>query len=36
MQSKELLFDKDESIFREGDLARHFYIITRGRVVESS
>ncbi|CAD8177625.1 unnamed protein product [Paramecium octaurelia] len=36
LQSKELLFDKDECIFREGDLARYFYIITRGRVNETS
>jgi len=36
LQSRELLFDKDECIYREGDLARYFYIITRGRVNETS
>ena len=31
-----LFSDKDECIYREGDLARYIYIITRGRVNETS
>lgn len=35
-QAKELVFEKDELITREGDLARYIYIITRGRAIETS
>lgn len=35
-QSMELVFDKDECITREGDLARYIYIITRGSAVETT